>query len=374
LSNSPIPFIDLKAQRDRIRDKIDAAIAGVINHGGFIMGKEVGEFEAQLAAFTGARNVITCGNGTDALQLALMAEGIGPGDAVFVPAFTFVATAEAPLLVGAVPVFVDVSPDTFSLDVESLKLAIIKAKNMGLRPRAVIAVDLFGSPAEYAKIRPLAEANGMVVIADSAQSFGSENKGKKTGTLADYTTTSFFPSKPLACYGDGGAVFTDDDQKAALLRSIRVHGKGDSKYDNVRTGMNSRLDTLQAAILIEKLAIFPDEILARKKIAKRYRAALTDVVEMQHVPAGSESAWALFTIKVENREQVQHGLRDAGVPSVVYYPISMNKQAHYNKCPTPKSGVPVSEKLSSEVLSIPIHPYLDDKDQDRIIASLKALL
>lgn len=370
MSNNPIPFIDLKAQRDRIRDKIDAAITGVIDHGGFIMGKEVGEFEAQLAEFTGAKHVITCGNGTDALQLVLMAEGVGPGDAVFVPAFTFVATAEIVPLLGATPVFVDVLSDTFNMNPVSLESAIKMAKDQGLSPKVVISVDLFGQPADYPGINTIAEQNDLVVVADAAQALGGSLNGKKVGKLATWTTTSFFPAKPLGCYGDGGAVMTDDDERAALVKSLRVHGKGGDKYDNVRVGVNSRMDTIQAAILKEKLVIYPDELEARDRVAKRYSTGLKEVAEVPILIKGGSSSWAQYTLKLGNRNQVQAILKEMGVPTAVYYPITMNQQSGYVDYPVALGGVPTSEQLSECVLSLPMHPYLEVGIQDRIIESI----
>jgi len=370
MSNSPIPFIDLKAQRDRIRDKIDAAISGVIDHGGFIMGKEVGEFEAQLAEFTGAKHVITCGNGTDALQLVLMAEGVGPGDAVFVPAFTFVASAEIIPLLGATPVFVDVFPDTFNMNPVSLESAIKMAKDQGLSPKVVIPVDLFGQPSDYPSINAIAEQNDLVIVADAAQALGGSLNGTKVGKLATWTTTSFFPAKPLGCYGDGGAVMTDDDERAALVKSLRIHGKGGDKYDNVRVGVNSRMDTIQAAILKEKLAIFSDELEARDRVAKRYSEGLKNVAEVPLVINGGSSSWAQYTLKLEDRDKVQAMLKEMGVPTAVYYPIPMNRQSGYVDFPVAPGGVPTSEQLSERVLSLPMHPYLEADIQDRIIESV----
>ena len=370
MNDKPIAFIDLKAQRDRIRDKIDTAIAGVVDHGGFIMGKEVGEFETQLANFTGAKYALGCGNGTDALQLVLMAEGVGPGDAVFVPAFTFVASAEVVPLLGATPVFVDVLPDTFNLDVKSLEAAIKMAKNDGLNPKAVIPVDLFGQPADYPAINALAEKHGLIVVADAAQGLGGSLNAKRAGTLAKWSTTSFFPAKPLGCYGDGGAVMTDDEEGANLIKSLRVHGKGSEKYDNVRVGINSRLDTIQAAILKEKLAIFPDELETRDRIAQRYSAALKDVVQTPVMINGGFSAWAQYTLRVKNRDAVMAKLKEAGVPSVVYYPIPMNRQSGYVDYPVVTGGVPVSDALATDVMSLPMHPYMDEETQNRIIESV----
>ena len=369
--DTPIAFIDLKAQRDTIRERIDAAIARVIDHGAFIMGKEVAEFENALASFTRAKYVMGCGNGTDALQLVLMAEGIGPGDAVFAPAMTFVATVEVVALLGATPVFVDVRPDTFNMDAESLEAAIGHAKTLGLKPRLVIPVDLFGQPADYPSIQGVAERYGLKVLADAAQGLGGALNGHSVGTLATWTTTSFFPAKPLGCYGDGGAVMTDDEQGAELIRSLRVHGKGTNKYDNVRVGINSRLDTIQAAVLIEKLAIFRDELLARDKVARRYSEALADVVQTPVLTKGAESAWAQYTMRVESRDKVQAKLKEAGVPTVIYYPVPMNLQSGYKDYPCAPGGVPVSEQLGQDVLSLPMHPYLDESTQDRIIDAVR---
>ncbi len=371
MTDNPIAFIDLKAQRDRIRDKIDAAVMGVIDHCGFIMGKEVGEFEAQLAEFVGVKHAMGCGNGTDALQLVLMAEGITKGDAIFVPAFTFVATAEIAPLVGATPVFVDVLPDTFNMDPASLEAGIETAKAEGLTPKMVIPVDLFGQPADYPAINEIAQRHGMVVMADAAQGLGGSLNSVKAGALATWTTTSFFPAKPLGCYGDGGAVMTDDDDRAALLKSLRIHGKGGDKYDNVRVGVNSRLDTIQAAVLKEKLAIFPDELDARDRVAAKYSESLRDIAEVPTVVDGARSAWAQYTLKVDNRADVQAKLKDKGVPSVVYYPIPMNQQSGYTDYPVVNGGVPVSDALAQRVLSLPMHPYMDDETQDRIIDAVR---
>ncbi|WP_417820440.1 DegT/DnrJ/EryC1/StrS family aminotransferase [Terasakiella sp.] len=374
MSQPSIPFIDLKAQRDRIRDKIDAAIAKVIDHGAFIMGPEVGEFESKLADFTGADHVLSCANGTDALQLVLMAEGIGPGDAVFVPAMTFVATAEVVPLLGATPFFVDVLPDTFNMDPNSLKQAVLDARAQGLTPKIVIPVDLFGQPADYDQINPIAAENDMIVVADSAQGLGGSLNGVRAGKLATWTTTSFFPAKPLGCYGDGGAVMTDDPERAELIKSLRVHGKGGDKYDNVRVGVNSRLDTLQAAILIEKLAIFEDELKARDRIAQRYSERLGAYIQTPRVMQKATSSWAQYTLVHDGRDQLQASLKEQGVPSVFYYPIALNQQTGYATYPCCQQGVDVSERLAKSVISLPMHPYLEEDAQDMIIeAVIKSL-
>ncbi|PCJ61714.1 MAG: aminotransferase DegT [Rhodospirillaceae bacterium] len=372
-SNSePIPFIDLKAQRDRLRDKLDAAIAKVLHHGKFVLGPEVAEFETKAAEFAGARHAIACANGTDALSLALMASGIGQKDAVFVPTFTFAATAEAPALLGATPVFVDIAEDNFNLDVAQLAEAIETAKKNGLRPAAIIAVDLFGQPADYEAIHAVAAEHGMVVIADAAQSFGATLHGKRVGTLAPITTTSFFPAKPLGCYGDGGMLFTDDDATADILRAIHVHGIGTAQYDYTRIGMNSRLDTLQAAILLPKLAIFQDEIETRNQVAQRYSEALSETVITPMVQGDRTSAWAQYTIRLKglNREAMSSELRAQGIPTAIYYPKPLHLQAAYDAFPRVKN-LPVAERLAKEVLSLPMHPYLETKTQDRITAAVK---
>ncbi len=368
---APIPFIDLQAQRARIAPQIDAAISRVLAHGAYVMGPEVGELEAALGKFAGVGHAISCSNGTDALILCLRALGVGPGDAVFVPAFTFAATAEAVILVGATPVFVDVAEDDFNIDCASLEAAVEAVRKAGeLRPRAVMPVDLFGQPADYRAIDALAGRHDLAVIDDAAQSFGASFENRRVGTLARLSATSFFPAKPLGCYGDGGAVFTDDDGLAELLRSLRSHGAGADKYDNARIGTNARLDTLQAAILLEKLAIFPDEIERRQRVADRYSAALSKVARTPRLKPGRTSVWAQYTLILENRDAVQASLKAAGVPSVVYYPRPLNAQTAYRGFPVAPGGAPVSERLSASVLSLPMHPYLDAATQDRIVEAV----
>ncbi|MFN4273698.1 MAG: DegT/DnrJ/EryC1/StrS family aminotransferase [Aliihoeflea sp.] len=365
-----LPFIDLGAQQARLRPALDRAIAQVLDEGQYIMGPQVAEFEKKLAAFCGARHALGCANGTDALQLALMALGVGPGDAVLVPSFTFAATAEVAPLVGAVPVFVDVLPDTFNMDPESLKRAIVEAKAAGLRPACVIPVDLFGLSADYDVLTAIARENGMSVIGDSAQGFGATYHGKVTGSLGDIATTSFFPAKPLGCYGDGGAVFTNSDELAELMDSLRVHGKGSHKYLNERVGVNSRLDTLQAAILIEKLAVYADEIEKRQVVAQRYTNALSNLFETPYIPDGLTSVWAQYTLKTSSaaeRDVLQARAKEAGVPTVVYYPIPLHRQKAYDSFPRDPSGLAVSEDLAERVVSLPMHPYLGEEDQQRII-------
>ncbi|KAF0116757.1 MAG: DegT/DnrJ/EryC1/StrS family protein [Rhodospirillaceae bacterium] len=367
----PIPFIDLKAQRRRLGARLDEAILRVVDHGAYIMGAEVAALERQLAAFCGARHAIACASGTDALLLVLVARGIRPGDAVFVPDFTFVATAEVVALLGATPVFVDVLEDTFTMDPASLTAAIGWAAGAGLKARMVIPVDLFGQPADYRRIAPIARAHGLFVLADAAQSFGASLDGRSVGTLGEATATSFFPAKPLGCYGDGGAVFTDDDTLAALIKSIRVHGQGSDKYDTVRIGINGRLDTMQAAILIEKLTIFPDEITARQRAAERYDEGLRDVATVPPVMAGATSVWAQYTIKGTNRDRLAAACTAAGVPTAVYYPLPLSRQTGYRHFPTAPGGTPISDHLAQTVLSLPMHPYLDEATQGRIVETVR---
>ena len=358
-------FIDLAAQQQRIRPALDARIAAVLDHGKYIMGPEVAEFEGKLAEFCGAKHALGCANGTDALQLALMALGAGPGDAVFCPTFTFASTAEIVPMTGATPVFVDVDERTYNLDVESLKRAIAFAKAEGMKPAGVIAVDLFGLPADYDAIEAVAQENGMWVVSDSAQGFGADYNGRRTGSIGTIATTSFFPAKPLGCYGDGGAVFTDDDELRALLDSYRVHGKGTHKYDNERIGLNSRLDTLQAAILLEKLAIYEDEIEARQ----------VDLLITPHVPNGCRSVWAQYTVRTRDgsgRDAVMATLKEHGVPSVVYYPRPLHLQTAYSSFPGDPEGLATSERMANEVFSLPMHPYMDEGTQAQVIEALRA--
>ncbi len=368
-----IPFIDLAAQQSRIRSNLDLAISNVLDEGQYIMGPHVANFERAIAEYCGAKHCLSCANGTDALQLALMALGIKAGDAVFVPAFTFAATAEVVPFLNATPIFVDVDENTFNMDPESLKRAIIFAKSAGFRPACVIPVDLFGLPADYDPIISIARENGMFVVGDSAQGFGGVYKGRMTGSLGDITTTSFFPAKPLGCYGDGGAVFTDDDDLASLIDSFRVHGKGTHKYYNDRIGMNSRLDTLQAAILIEKLAIYEDETKARQRIAERYNSGLSNRYATPYVPDGSSSIWAQYTLKMRDqgeRDAFQARAKDAGIPTVIYYPVPLHRQNAYKDFPSDPAGLSISDDLSKRVVSLPMHPYLTRETQDVIIEAV----
>ena len=370
---APLAFIDLQAQRNRLGRRIDSAIQRVLEHGRFIMGPEVAELESRLSAFCGARHTISCSSGTDALALVLMAKGVGRGDAVLVPSFTFAATAEVVAWLGATPVFLDILAESFNIDPASLEIGTRTARDAGLRPVGVIAVDLFGLPADYDAIEPICAREGLWLLDDAAQGFGAEYKGRRIGTIGAAAATSFFPAKPLGCYGDGGAIFTEDDDLAARLRSLRVHGKGRDKYDNVEIGMNGRLDTLQAAILLEKLAVFEDEIAARDRVARRYTEALGEVVRTPALPDGLTSVWAQYTIRLApgTRDAVAATLKDQGVPTAIYYPLPLHRQTAYRGFPVSGNGAPVAEALSNEVLSLPMHPYLSEKDQDRIILAVE---
>ncbi len=364
-------FIDLAAQQARIRGDIDAAVAAVLDHGRYIMGPEVAQLEAALGEFSGVDHVVSCASGTDALVMALMVHGVGPGDAVFVPTFTFAATAECVALLGATPVFVDVDDVTFNIDPDKLAAAIDQVPD-GLAPAGVIAVDLFGLPADYAAIDDVVADRSMWVIADAAQSFGAARDGRSVGQMATMTTTSFFPAKPLGCYGDGGAVLTTDAELAQVLRSVRVHGSGTEKYDNVRLGINGRLDTLQAAILLPKLAVFADEVVARQRVADRYADALGDVVTVPSTPQGASSTWAQYTLQVDDRESLVAALKDEGIPTAVYYPRPLHQQTAYRGYPVGAGGVEVSERLAGTVVSLPMHPYLSETDQDLVIAAVRS--
>jgi dTDP-4-amino-4,6-dideoxygalactose transaminase len=367
-----IPFIDLAAQRRRLGDTVDAAVARVLGHCQFILGPEVRAFEAELAKFCGAKHAVTCASGTDALVLALRARGIGPGDAVICPSFTFCATAEVAALVGATPVFVDVDAATFNIDANGIAGAIAAAERAGLTPKAIIPVDLFGLPADHSAVAAVSEKAKLFILDDAAQAFGATYNNRRLGTFGHATATSFFPAKPLGCYGDGGAIMTDDDTMADVMRSLRMHGHGADKYDNIRIGLASRLDTMQAAILLEKLKIFPDEIEARDRVAKRYSEALADFAITPAAPAGSSSVWAQYTIRVSGsrRDAFAAALKADGIPTAIYYPIPLHRQQAYKHYPVGDGGVAVSDRLAAEVISLPMHAYLDEPTQDRIIAAV----
>ncbi len=381
-----MPFIDLAAQQRRIRDKIDAAIAKVLDSGTYVMGPQVREFEAKLAAFGQAKLALSCANGTDAIALPLMAWGVGRGDAVFCPSFTFAATPEVVPWVEATPVFVDVLPQTYNLDPAKLNAAIAAVKAEGrLTPKVVIAVDLFGQPADYQAIKAICDREGLKLISDSAQGFGCTLNGKHPLHWADVATTSFFPAKPLGCYGDGGAVLTNDQTLWDLMDSYRVHGKAvgpdlegktfdhDPKYLNTRIGINSRLDTIQAAILLEKLAIFQEEIDLRQVVADRYAEGLEGcVISTPAVIDGGVSVWAQYVIEHENRDGLAAHLKTQGVPTAVYYPVPMHVQAPYAHFPRGEGGLPVTEAKAETVLALPMHPYLGEADQQKIIDAIRA--
>jgi dTDP-4-amino-4,6-dideoxygalactose transaminase len=375
-STAPIPFIDVAAQRRRLGRAVDDAIARVLDHCQFIMGPEVRTAEAELAAFCGARHAITCASGTDALLLPLMAKEIGPGDAVVCPGFTFHATAEVVALTGATPVFADVDEESFNIDPTSAERAIATARRLGLTVKAIIPVDLFGEPADYDAIGAIARAANLFVLGDAAQSFGATFRNRAVGTLADVTATSFFPAKPLGVYGDGGAMFTDDDELADVLRALRVHGEGRERYHCVRIGLNGRFDTIQAAVLIEKLKVFPEEIVARDRIARRYSAALADVVAVPRVRDGRTSVWAQYTIRLPRgrRDGFVVALKAQGIPTAVHYPKPVHRQPAYSHFPVADGRLAVSERLAEEVVSLPMHAYLDELTQDRIIDAARRAL
>ena len=371
-----LPFIDLAAQRRCIGGAMDEAILRVVYHGGYIMGPEVTRLEADLSAFCGAAHVVSCANGTDALALILMAKGLRPGEAVLCPSFTFAATAEVIAWFGATPVFVDVREDTFNLEPASLEEGVRTARSLGLKPAGVISVDLFGQPADYDAIEPVCAREELWLLSDAAQSFGATYKGRKVGTIGFAAATSFFPAKPLGCYGDGGAVFTDDAHLAEVLRSLRIHGQGENKYDNQRIGMNGRLDTMQAAVLIEKLKIFSDEIAARDRIARRYNDLLGEVAIVPEVLADATSVWAQYTLRLPgfDREAFQADLKAAGVSTAIYYPKPLHRQTAYKDFPVAGNGLPTSERIAAEVVSLPMHPYLTEPVQIRIVKAIKDAL
>ena len=376
VSAAPIPFIDLAAQRRRLGSRIDEALARVTEHCQFVLGPEVRALETELAAFGGARHAITCASGTDALMLVLMARGIGPGDAVICPSFTFCATAEVAVLLGATPVFADVDAETFNVAPASVRQAIATAKARGLKPKAVIAVDLFGLPADHDAIAAIAADEGLFVLDDAAQAFGATYKGRPVGSFGHAMATSFFPAKPLGCYGDGGAILTNDDALTEIIKSLRVHGQGADKYDNVRIGITGRLDTMQAAVLLEKLKIFPEEIEARQRVADRYAAGLKDVASVPRLPAEYTSVWAQYTIRLPagRRDALADALKAEGIPTAIYYPKPLHRQTAYRQFPVVDGGLPVSEQLADEVISLPMHPYLDQPTQDRVIDAARRAL
>jgi dTDP-4-amino-4,6-dideoxygalactose transaminase len=366
-----IQFIDLQAQRKRMGEALNKSIMAAVEGGQWVMGPQVKQLEEQLAQFAGVKHALACANGTDALMVVLRAWDVGPGDAVFVPAFTFAASAEVVALVGATPVFVDVFEDTYNIDPASLEAAIAMVKKQGkLKPRVVMPVDLFGQTADYAKIEPIVKREGLKMLCDAAQGFGARLSGRVAGGIGDAASTSFFPAKPLGCYGDGGATFTNDDGLIELLRSIRVHGQGADKYENVRIGVNSRLDTIQAAILLEKMKLFPQEIEMREKVARRYNEALgrSNRIRVPRVIDGAQSTWAQYVLQVPDRDKLISDLKAKGIPTAVYYPIPLSQQKGYKHFPS--APTPVSERISKTVVALPMHPYLDEATQDKIVAAV----
>ena len=385
-------FIDLVAQQKRIRDKIESNILAVLDHGKYIMGPEIKTLEQRLADYVGVKHAIGCASGTDALLMALMALKIGPGDAVFTSPFTFIATAEVISLLGATPVYVDINPETFNIDPAKLDQAVsaLKANDSNLyplpitdnpspninkpsplTPKAVIGVDIFGLPAEYEHIDAVAREHDLLVIEDAAQSFGAELNGTKAGSFGNIACTSFFPAKPLGCYGDGGMCFTDDDELANIMESVRVHGKGDHKYDNVRIGINGRLDSLQAAILLAKFDIFPEEIELRQQVANRYATLLgaDPQIEVPSIPPGATSAWAQYSILATNenqRTQLQNNLKEDGIPTAIYYPQPLHLQSAFSSLGYQKGDFPISEDCARRIFSLPMHPYLTEEEQQKI--------
>ena len=370
----PIRFFDLETPKKMLRADIEARWHKILDHGAFIGGPEVGELEAQLAGWAGAKHALAVASGTDALVIALMGEDVKVTDAIFIPGFTYNATANAVLVAGATPIFVDVDPGTCNMDPAHLEAQVQAVLREGkLKPRMVIAVDLYGLPADYPAINAIARKHGMLVLADAAQSFGGAQNGVRIGALTDMTATSFYPSKTLGCYGDGGAMLTDDTARFERWSSIRWHGTDAVKKESVRVGVNGRLDSVQCAVLLSKLTVFADEMKARDRIAQRYRQGLGNAVRMQHIPAGSQNAWGLFTIMVENRADIMKRLQDKGIPTSIYYFKALHQHKAF-AAHAPKGGLPVCEKLADTVLSLPMHPYVTDGQIDRIVAEVKAIV
>lgn len=370
-----VPFIDLKAQYKRIEQDVGAGIQRVLEHGKYIMGPEIHEFETKLADFCGAKHAITCSNGTDALSLGLMAYDIGPGDAIFTTPFTFFATAEVIALTGATPIFVDIDPRTFNIDPAELKRQVERIFSEGkLKPRGIIPVNLFGLAPDFDAIDLVAKEHNLFVLEDTAQGFGGEYKGRISGSLGDISSTSFFPAKPLGCYGDGGAVLTSNDDLAAKMKSLRVHGQGVDKYDNVRIGLNARFDTIQAAVMLPKLEIFPSEIELRQKVANRYDNALKGIVETPYIPADCKSVWAQYSVLSDDREILQKALKESGIPSVVYYRIPCHLSKAFEYLGYQEGDMPESERAAKRIFSLPMHPYVEDEFAGRLAEIMKQAL
>ena len=360
-------FIDLALQQSRIREKVEENIKKVLDHGRYIMGPEVKELEAQLAEYTGVKHAIGVASGTDALLMALMAYDVGPGDAVFTSPFTFIATAEVIQLLGATPVFVDIDIDTYNIDTAKLEEAVKQTQAEGkLKAKGVMPVDLFGQAADYDEINAMAKKYGLFVLEDAAQSFGASYKGRKACSLSEIAGTSFFPAKPLGCYGDGGMIFCQSDDLLAKLVSIRVHGQGTTKYENVRIGVNGRLDTLQAAVLLAKMEIFPEEVELRQQVAARYAERLDGVVKVPVVKDHNVSAWAQYCIRHPKRDEVMAKLKEKGVPTAIYYPVPLHQQKAFSNLCCQTGDYPVSEEAAADIFAIPFHPYLKEEDQDTI--------
>ena len=370
-------FIDLKKQYQKIESSINKRITAVLNHGNYILGPEISELERVLSDYTGAAHCISCASGTDALLLSLMAYNVGPGDAVFVPPFTFIATAEVISLLGATPFFVDIDPVTYNIDpvklnesIKSFKTGKIPTHTMpkGLKPRGIIPVDIFGLPADYDAIKKIAAENGLFLIEDAAQSFGGTYKGKKTcSSLADVAATSFFPAKPLGCYGDGGAIFTNDGETAEIIESLRIHGQGSDKYNNVRIGINGRMDTLQAAVLLAKMEVFDEEIALRQKVARQYSDLLKGHVQTPEIPEGYISAWAQYSVQSDDRTEIMERLKKSGIPTAIYYPKPLHLQEAFSYLGYEKGQMPVSEAVAKRIFSVPMHPYLNEDEQKEIV-------
>tara|TARA_Y100001980_G_C14556646_1_gene349059 strand:- start:15614 stop:16741 length:1128 start_codon:yes stop_codon:yes gene_type:complete len=363
-------FIDLKKQQSQIRKKIEKRIKSVLDHGKYILGPEVLELEEKLAKYVGIKHCISCSSGTDALLIPLMAKNIGPGDAVITTPFTYIATAEVISLIGAEPIFVDIYPETHNINPENIENAIQHAEYKGLKPKAIIGVDLFGLPARYRLLEKIAKKNKLFLIEDAAQGFGGKIRERKAGSFGDVASTSFFPAKPLGCYGDGGAIFTDDCELAGIMRSIRVHGGGKNKYQNIRLGLNGRLDTFQAAILLEKLSIFENELMLRNKIANYYSEQITARFKKPHIPKDYFSSWAQYSLIAKSglkREKIILALKQSGIPSMIYYQIPLHLQEVFQSLGYQVGDFPETEKISENIFSLPMHPYLTKKDQNRII-------
>jgi UDP-2-acetamido-2-deoxy-ribo-hexuluronate aminotransferase len=370
-------FIDLASQQKRIKGKIDNRIQSVLQHGKYIMGPEVLELEKRLAGYVGTKHAISCASGTDGLLLALMAKGVGRGDAIITSTFTFIATAEVISLLGATPIFVDIDRETYNIDPKEIERAVKDAQKKELKVKGIIPVDLFGLPADYSAILPIAEAHNLFILSDAAQSFGAEYKEQKAASLSEVTCTSFFPAKPLGCYGDGGMCFTNDDELHEIMYSIRVHGKGSHKYDNKRIGINGRLDTLQAAILLEKFEIFPEEFELRQKVAETYSGLLSSNnrqdLTIPSVPSECRSAWAQYSVMAKNeqhRSNLQAKLKEEGIPTAIYYPKPLHLQTAFKDLKYGEGSFPVSEKISKRIFSLPMHPYLKEEDQKTVVEAI----